>query len=328
MKTGRRGSLRFSPAVGWMCSLAVLLAVVGFSSQPAQAQLNGFNIKGDMGLKSGSQAPPGGYVGTFFYSYGADTIRNKDGDRISLPGDLGLNAGGVLFNMVTKKKFLGANYGFLVVLPFANGKIEFPRLDQETGIGLSDMYIQPVNLGWHFKRADVTTGYAFFAPTGRYTPGARDNTGLGMWGHELSLGTTVYLTEDKAWHAAANAAFEFHSKKQDSIAQVGNLLTMEGGVGRSFLKGAASVGFVYYAQWKLSDDTLTGLPALLVRGKNSSVGLGPEIQLPIARKKTLYGFITFRYHREVAVHTTTQGDAITLMLTFPLKPIKADGNGK
>ena len=309
-------------------SLALLLVVTGLFSQSAHAQLNGFNIKGDMGLKAGSQAPPGVYIGTVYYRYGSDTIRNKDGDKLPIKPDLTVTIGGVLVNMVTKKKFLGANYGFVAVLPIANGRIEFPRTTNATGVGLSDLYIQPVNLGWHFKQADVTTGYAFFAPTGRYTPGASDNTGLGMWGHELSLGTTVYLTENKAWHAATNAAFEFHSKKQDSIAQVGNLLTMEGGVGRSFFQGAANLGFVYYSQWKLSDDTLTGLPALLVTGKNSSSGIGPEIGLPIARKKTLYGFVTFRYFHEVATHTTTQGDGVFLMLTFLTKPIHAAAKGQ
>ena len=310
--------------------IAVLLVVVAILiSQPAHAQLNGANIKGDLGLKAGSQPPPGAYITTFFLHYGAGQIRNKDGNRFPLTGDLDLNGGAVAFNLVTKKKFLGANYGFMAVVPFLNGKIETPRLDQKTGIGFSDIYIQPVNLGWHFKRADVTTSYGFFAPTGRYAPGARDNTGLGMWSQELNLGTTVYLTENKAWHAATNAAFEFHSHKEDSPAQVGNLLTLEGGVGRSFMDGGASLGFVYYSQWKLSDDKLTGLPALLVTGKNSVVGIGPEFQMAIAskKKKTLYGFLTFRYHREVAAHTTTQGDTFTLMLTFLPKPLHLNGNG-
>jgi len=35
-----------------------MLLVVSLLSQPAMAQLNGFNIKGDMGLQAGSQPPP------------------------------------------------------------------------------------------------------------------------------------------------------------------------------------------------------------------------------------------------------------------------------
>jgi hypothetical protein len=30
------------------------------------------------------------------------------------------------------------------------------------------------------KRADATAGYTIFVPTGRYTDGASNNTGLGM----------------------------------------------------------------------------------------------------------------------------------------------------
>ena len=65
------------------------------------------------------------------------------------------------------------------------------------------------------------------------------------------------------------AAVEFHGKKRHSEAEVGTLLTMEGGLGRNFANGAAKVGLVYVAQGKLSDDTLTGLPASLVRGWSS-----------------------------------------------------------
>ena len=56
--------------------------------------------------------------------------------------------------------------------------------------------------------------------------------------------------------------------------------------------------------------------------KNSAAGLGPELTLPLATKKTLFGFYTFRYEWEVYAHTTTQGHGMNMMLVFPLKPIK------
>ena len=37
---------------------ALMLLVVSLLSLPAMAQLNGFNIKADMGLQAGSQPPP------------------------------------------------------------------------------------------------------------------------------------------------------------------------------------------------------------------------------------------------------------------------------
>jgi hypothetical protein len=286
--------------------------------------LNGFNIKGDQGLKSGTQAPPGIYYGAPFYWYGTDTIKNQDGRPFTTTGDLNMFLGGPLFSVVTTKKVLGGNYGFTVVVPLANVRIELPRLDNDASPGISDLYIQPINLGWHRARADVFTGYGFFAPTGRYTAGANDNTGLGMWAHEVFAGSTVYFDEKKAWHAATTGTLEFHSGKQDTDASVGTLLTLEGGAGRDFLMGAARVGLAYYAQWKLTDDTLTGLPALIFQGKNRVAGLGPEVSIPIATKQTVYGFLTARYQWEMGARTTTQGDALNVLVVLPLKPIKVN----
>jgi hypothetical protein len=300
----------------------ILVAMVIFTPRAARAQLNGLNIKGDMGLKSGSQPPPGEYAAILLYRYGADTIKDRSGDSLPGAGDLTLGIGAGVINVVTTKKIFGANYGFAVApVVAANSAIESPRFGLDPSPGYADIFIMPASLGWHLTRADVTTTYSIFMPTGRYEDGASDNTGLGMWGHELALGTTAFLTEDKAWHAATNAAFEFHSGKKDSDAKVGTLLTLEGGIGRDFLKGAASLGLAYYAQWKLTEDTLTGLPALLIQGKNRSFALGPEVTIPLAARQRLFGFFTFRYEWEVYSRTALQGNTMAALFTFLLRPI-------
>jgi len=309
-----------------ICKISALVLLVMLSvASAARAQLNGLHVKGDAGLDSGSQAPPGAYWGTLFYWYDTSRINNRFGDQVNPNGSLNIFAGAPLVSVVTKKKFLGANYGFTVI-PAAvlNSSLDAPRFGQNPGAGFGDIYIQPVSLGWHTPRADVTAGFAIYAPTGRYAANNTngDNTGLGMWGFEPSIGTTVHLNEAKTWNASALASFEFHTEKRDTIEHVGNILTLEGGVGRSFLKGAAKAGLVYYAQWKLTDDTLTGLPALLVQGKNRATGLGPELTIPLATKSTLFGFFTFRYEWEVYARTTTQGNALIMTAVFPFKPIR------
>jgi hypothetical protein len=76
-----------------------------------------------------------------------------------------------------------------------------------------------LNLGWHFKRADFNVGYAFTAPTGRYTAGASDNVGSGYWGNNITSGTTFYITKDKATTANLFADWETHGqRKAASIA--------------------------------------------------------------------------------------------------------------
>jgi hypothetical protein len=138
--------------------------------------------------------------------------------------------------------------------------------------------IQPISLGWHFKHIDATTGYTMFVPTGRYTDGASNNTGLGMWGHELAVGTTIYLNESRQWHAATLATFDFQSNKEDSETKVGNAMNLEGGLGADFLKGGLTAGVNCYAAFKLTDDAIDGFPDILIRGKNKVFALGPGRQ--------------------------------------------------
>jgi hypothetical protein len=265
------------------------------TGSPAYAQLNGEHVLGDTGVGNGTQPPPGVYVATLYYRYGTDTIRNADGDEVtrdpSQPGSMTLHALAPTVVYVSNKKWLGANLGAMFVLPIANGGIEAPAfgLNRPISAGLGDVYVVPFSLGWHTPKANFNTAFAFFAPTGRYTAGASDNIGKDMWSYELSAGTTVFLDSAKAWSLATSAYWETHTQKSDQnvtiggkLSQtgvtVGDLLTLEGGVGRSFLAGAASVGLAYYAQWKVTDDDF-GIPGQTVLGRHRVYGIGPDVTL-------------------------------------------------
>ena len=104
----------------------------------------------------------------------------------------------------------------------------------------------------------------------------------------------MYFDKQKTWHFAATAFYETHGKKDGTDIRVGDLLTLEGGFGKSFMDGAVNVGIAYYAQWKTSDDDL-GLgftvPVSQPFDKHQVYGIGPEITLPLASKKKLYGFL-------------------------------------
>ena len=225
-------------------------------------------------------------------------------------------------SVVTSRKLFGGLYGFQVLFPLgANNRIQGTEIDANPGSGLTDSSITPISLGWHFTRADATAGYTFFAPTGRYSDGANDNTGLGMWGHELSVGTTVYLNASRQWHAATMATFDFQSKKEDSETKVGNVMNLEGGLGGDFLKGGLTAGLNYYASFKLTDDQLADFANILVTGKNKVFAVGPEIQLALATKKAVYGFVKLNYQWEVYARTTTQGGELTVLATILMKPL-------
>ena len=288
------------------------------------AQLNTQHIKGTTALKSGSQPPPHWYlIAPVAYVYNTDTVKNVDGD--TLPGDISITSAlsGFGFSRVTTSKLFGGFYGYSVLFPaFINNRLQGTEIDQNPGGGLTDTALTPISLGWHFSRADVMTAYNLFIPTGRYTDGASDNLGLGMWGHEFAIGTTAYLNASKQYHAATMATFNFQSKKEDSETKVGNAMNLEGGVGADFLGGGITAGLAYYASFKLTRDQIEGFPGFLIRGKNKVFALGPEVSMAIASRDTIYGFVKVNYQWEVYARTTTQGGELTILATFPLGPIK------
>ena len=71
--------------------------------------------------------------------------------------------------VVTPKKFLGANYGFMVAPPFATIRPERATVEPvEPDWGFNDTYVVPLYLRWHTPRADFVAVYGLFAPTGTY----------------------------------------------------------------------------------------------------------------------------------------------------------------
>ena len=109
---------------------------------------------------------------------------------------------------------------------------------------------------------------------------------------------------------------------EDTDIRVGDILTIEGGFGKSFMDGAASAGLAYYAQWKVSRDdfgvTPLGGPFL---GQHEVYGVGAELMLPLASKSKLYGFANLRYFWETGAKTTLEGEALLLTLSFPFPSI-------
>ena len=140
---------------------AVSFVVLALGPSVVHAQFNGHNTKGDFGLLSGSQAPPGFYLAAPIYvRYDADTLRNSEGDRVSLDpdrrGSLAVNAYVVGLIWVSEYKIFGGNYSIQVYPAFTDNALEVPILGTNDSVstGFTDLYFQPINLGWHTARAD------------------------------------------------------------------------------------------------------------------------------------------------------------------------------
>jgi hypothetical protein len=315
-------------------STATVAALAMLLPAPSAAQLNGSHTPGDYGVQSGSQPAPGLYTALFYLKYDADTIKDRDGNIVrpapNSPGSLAVSAVAPLAWYVSTATFLGANYGVMAVLPFANASIEAPAfaLGETIGLSVSDLLLRPIDLGWHTSRADVAAGLQLYAPTGRYEPGGSENIGKGMWTYEPFVGTTVYFDQQRSISLAATAYWEIHGNKKDTDVKVGQILTLQGGLGKSFLGGGLIIGAAYYGQWKLTEDQLVEfeLPGqsidLSLPGKHKVFGFGPDVTIPVASKSKLFALVNFRYLWESGAQLKTEGQTLVVTATFPVPSVK------
>jgi hypothetical protein len=308
--------------------LAGLVATCLTLPLSAHADYKGHHATGGWGLQSGTQSPAAnGFLFSPNYSrYYADTLVDHNGDDINLSGEeheITVNSVGLFGWWVSSYEILGANWGMAATVFASDNSLEYADFDFEKNFDLADIFIQPVNLGWHLKQADFMVTYGLYLPTGGYTDGADDNTGMGMWTHEFGAGTTFYFDQEKKYHISAMAYFEIHSEKEDSDTQVGNILTLEGGLGRSWYDGALTAGLAYYAQWKLSSDSIGDLksidarfPASIDLPRSRLYGLGPEVNLPIFIDEKLFCVLTGRYQWEFDARSTLEGQNLNMYINF------------
>jgi hypothetical protein len=137
-----------------------------------------------------------------------------------------------------------------------------------------------------------------------------------MWGHEIILGTSVYLDAAKNWHAAATGFYDIYQNKRDIDLRVGDIMSIEGGVGRSFLKGAGSLGLAYFGQWKVTNDSGSDFPSDLPKSKYRVYGLGPDFTMPVFAKGTVVGLVSARFLWEFGAKSTFEGHTFVLSFTL------------
>lgn len=277
-----------------------------------------------MGLEPGTQAPPGIYVEDLVYVYPTDTIKDNNGNSIPLPGSITSTADLILFNAVSDVKILGGNFGGNLGLGWIKNRIQLNSLDVSSGFAFTDMF-GGLNLGWHLERADVLASYNIYIPTGKFEPGANDNTGLGIWANEPAPGITPFLDQKKLWHAGANFAVEFNSDKRDTNIHPGTIGTVEGGLGRTFYKKSSgpipivmNLGAAGYSQWKFTHDSGSDIPLALRGYKDYVFALGPEFNVFLPGPRLSF---VVRYEPEFGAHVRTQGSTVLFSIAWVAKSL-------
>jgi hypothetical protein len=320
---------------------AVLACMFLGGASSALAQQKGQWVPGQYGLNAGAISEPGITYANMPLNYSASRLNDSNGNRLTqnVTGTYSFWVDENIFYFVPKQKFLGGYFMPYVALNYASGELvaNITGTNLSTGgggSGFADMYVQPLNLGWHLKRADVVAGYGFSAPTGRYTAGASDNVGSGYWGNNITSGTTFYITKDKGTSANLATDWEVHGQRQAASTPAGQFsnitpgqaFTDEWGVGQVLpLKKDFSrllqLGLVGYDQWQVSSNggtvIVAGIPLNASNIPYYSVhGIGFQSNL-ILPAKDLAAF--FKFYDEYSAKARPQGHTIVFGFSWTLR---------
>jgi hypothetical protein len=226
----------------------------------------------------------------------------------------------------TGYKFLGADYAMLISLPFANTSVG-AALDTLTDINLanqaismgkklsvndsafdiSDIYVQPLMLGWHGKHYDLSTGYGFYAPSGKYDKDDVANTGLGFWGHQFQLAGAYYPFDHKGTALMLAGTYEINHETEDKDFTQGGHFTLNWGLSQ-YLPVTDDIlvelGPAGYSQWQVQDNHGADQPSFL-NSPNQVHAVGGQIGLALPKVNAKF---TFHYFTEFAAESRFQGD--------------------
>jgi len=321
-------------------SILACISLGGASS--VLAQQKGQYVPGQFGLNAGAIPDPGLTYANLALSYSASQLNDSNGNRIlqNVTGTYSFWVDENVFYYVPKHKFLGGYFMPYVALNYASGELVADITGTSLsggggGSGFADMFVQPLNIGWHLgSRVDFNAGYAFTAPTGRYTAGASNNVGSGYWGNNIMSGTTFYITKNKGTSANLSTAWEIHGQRKTASVPAGQVsnktpgqaFTIEWGLGQVLplkknMSMLAQLGLVGYDQWQVSSNggtiIVAGISVPASRLPYYSVhGIGVQANL-ILPAKNLAAF--FKYYDEYRALARPKGRTIVFGFSWTLR---------
>jgi hypothetical protein len=280
---------------------------------PAHAQLRGLYTPGMNAIDSGVLPEAGLSYQALFQPYSFDEAKGPDGDRLPFSGKVSVTVQQNIFMWVSKMKVLGGTYAAVADLPVANNSLTTVRFGAlAAASGFADSYYSPVTLGWQRKRADFQASYGVFAPTGRFTPGASDNTGGGYGAQFLASGQTVYLTADKGTAVSAYEGYEFHSTQKDTHVHPGQTFDLDYSLTQMLplthdKHTLLQVGLVGYGQYQTTDTTRPILNVTDTPYRVHALGGTAGVVLP-ERKVS----VNVKYLKEFSNQATVEGHSLQI----------------
>ena len=292
---------------------AFMIAAVALllCAAPLQAQVRGLYTPGMNATNSGVMPEAGVTYASYFQLYSFDTLKGPKGTTLPANGKVVFFIDQNVFVWVSKHTILGGNCTAMADLAWANSSLSAARFGTFAGGGGSaDSYYSPATLSWQKKRIDAYAGYAFVAPTGRFTAGATDNTGAGYWGHLLQGAQTYYVTANKGTAVSAFEAYEFHTTQHQTQIHPGQTFDIDYSLTQAIpldkdMHNIVQVGLVGYGQYQTTDRSGPGVDPAIASNTHYKVNaLGPAANVLLLARKVSLGV---KYFKEFSNSSTVQG---------------------
>ncbi|QAA82924.1 transporter [Aequorivita sp. H23M31] len=258
----------------YLLLLLSFFTIVGFSQNLVSPFQSGYYGPGNLGVRDLAHPIKSGlFVSDYNIFVSSDRFKNIEGDVIDGFGpvpfkiDISAYINTLMFTYASEKlEVLGGGRYMAIIAPsFRTAGIEtaLGRIHHDKGIdaraaGFGDLAIAPAYFSWELGKFDITAGYMFVAPTGRYNTGADDNIGLGYWSHLIQSAFYFYPLPQKATAIMVMPTYEFHGKIKDARVTPGSRLSMEYGVSQYFSPRfdlALQGGHI----WQVGDDSGIGV---------------------------------------------------------------------
>lgn len=342
-------------------TLFFALWIVALTATSAHAQ-HGDYLLGTYGLLGGEQPSESVYYSNIWSYYHASgntffeesftrcgPVSHRVCGTLNLSsqanGSLDLFVDQNIFGWTTPLTLLGAHYGFLIDIPFAiadaNGAASLEPtlalrrftipLSPIQGSGgstkgnLGDIYVEPVNLGWHFRHLDAVVSSGFMTPAGAYNSDELLNIGFGHWSGMFGLGGIFYPDAEHTWSASVYAHYMLYGSQMGRNYTLGDEVPFEWGLGKSFsLPGTVfqqlTFGPVGYAQWQVTNNAINFSPTSKIQAAAISTLENTRSETyaagPAASLLTSFGLFSLRWYEEFGAHATPSGQQ--LMFSYAL----------
>lgn len=203
----------------------------------------------------------------------SDSYRDRNGDKVNsiniknqnIPIDVDISGyiNSLMFIYASPKlEFLGnAQYLFIAAPNYttASASVGLGQLGSGKTIdggasGFGDLTVAPLMLSWGSEKFDLTAGYLFYAPTGKYELGGDDNVGLGYWSHDIQAAAYYYPLPQKATAIMLMPTYEWHGTLKGTDVRPGSRFILEYGVSQ-YLSERFEITLQGGNAWQIGEDS-------------------------------------------------------------------------